>query len=160
MERTSWRWLAAAAVTIGGVAAAILAGAPLPATLLALLAGIAAFALIPAPRAPPPPELPTAADGPDEPLPGMAELLRAVEEPLLIVRDRRVIAANAAAREVLGDHGSSLASLLTDGRGVKVAAEACPAGSIRSIFGWSERAWSRAETELRRGDETRCDQRR
>jgi two-component system, OmpR family, phosphate regulon sensor histidine kinase PhoR len=34
----------------------------------------------------------------------MAELLRAVDEPMLIVRERRVLAANAAARALLGEH--------------------------------------------------------
>jgi two-component system phosphate regulon sensor histidine kinase PhoR len=34
----------------------------------------------------------------------MAELLRAVDEPMLMVRERRVIAANSAARALLGGH--------------------------------------------------------
>jgi two-component system, OmpR family, phosphate regulon sensor histidine kinase PhoR len=46
----------------------------------------------------------SALDGDPDALPGIAELLRAVDEPMLIVRERRVIAANAAARTLLGDH--------------------------------------------------------
>jgi len=97
------RALAAAAVAGAGVAAALLLGAPPAAALLALLAGVAAFALVPSAerRSPPSPLAPD--DGPLA-LPGMAELLRAVDEPMLIVRERRVIAANAAARTLLGGH--------------------------------------------------------
>ena len=103
LDKPAIRTLAAAGVAAAGVAVALLLGAPAVAALLALLAGVAAFALAPdAARR-------TAASPPaveDDPLalPGMAELLRAVDEPMLIVRDRRVIAANEAARALLGDH--------------------------------------------------------
>jgi two-component system phosphate regulon sensor histidine kinase PhoR len=84
------------------VVAAAWAGAPPAASILALLAGVAAYALWPTARRDPPPVAADEAEA--EPLPGIADLLRAVDEPLLLVRDRRVVAANAPARQLLGDH--------------------------------------------------------
>jgi two-component system phosphate regulon sensor histidine kinase PhoR len=102
-RRQVMQMLAAAAAALAGIALAMWAGAPPLAALLAALAGVAAFALVPrierAPSVPEPAEERSAG-----PLPGIAELLRAVEEPLLVVRERRVLAANAAARELLGAH--------------------------------------------------------
>ena len=93
---------AAIAVGSAGAVFAWLLGAPPAAAVLALLAGLAAFALAaPGARSPP---APSAADDGPEALPGMAELLRAVDEPMLIVRERRVIAANEAAQTLLGAH--------------------------------------------------------
>jgi two-component system phosphate regulon sensor histidine kinase PhoR len=96
--RTS-RIFAAAGVAAAGVAAAWWAGAPPAAALIALIAGAAALALMPssAPAAPPPVE---AEDEADE----SAGLLAAFEEPLLLVRDRRVRIANHAAKTLLGAH--------------------------------------------------------
>jgi two-component system phosphate regulon sensor histidine kinase PhoR len=97
------RAVAATGVAGIGVVVAAWAGAPTAAALLALLAGASAYALWPAPRreapAPLPPEEAEATA-----LPGIADLLRAVDEPLLLVRERRVTAANAPARQLLGDH--------------------------------------------------------
>jgi two-component system, OmpR family, phosphate regulon sensor histidine kinase PhoR len=96
--RTS-RIFAAAGAAAAGVGAAWWAGAPPAAALIALLAGAAALRLIPspAPAAPPPVE---AEDEADE----SAGLLAAFEEPLLLVRDRRVRIANRAAKALLGAH--------------------------------------------------------
>lgn len=93
--------LAAAAI---GLAVATSAGAPLPAALATLVAGMAMAALFLFPTAGP-----VVADEPIEttgapPLPDAADLLAAVDEPMLIVRNRRVLLANDAARQVLGDH--------------------------------------------------------
>ena len=86
-----------------GVVGAAWAGAPPAASLLALLAGVTAFAIWPASRRTLP-ETPLPEEPEAEPLPGIADLLRAVDEPLLLVRERRVVAANAPARLLLGDH--------------------------------------------------------
>jgi two-component system phosphate regulon sensor histidine kinase PhoR len=95
------RAIAAAAVAALGVAAALWAGASPVAALLALLVGILAFALLGAPA-------PAAAAEPvpvvEVNLPQGPDLLAAFGEPLLVVRDRRVLVANAAARALLGDH--------------------------------------------------------
>jgi two-component system phosphate regulon sensor histidine kinase PhoR len=97
------RAIAATGIAGIGVAVAAWAGAPMAASLLALLAGALAYALWPASRreapAPPPPE-----EAEPAALPGIADLLRAVDEPLLLVRERRVTAANGPARQLLGDH--------------------------------------------------------
>lgn len=98
------RAFAATGIAGVGVVAAAWAGAPPAASLLALLAGIAAYALWPVPRRDPPPAPAAEDDAEPERLPGIADLLRAVDEPLLLVRDRRVVAANAPARNLLGAH--------------------------------------------------------
>ncbi len=93
--------IAAAGVAALGVAGALWAGAPPAAALLALLAGVAAFALMPsgdsaeAQPAEPDPEA-VSEDG--------SNLLAAFEEPLLVVRERRVLVANPAAKALLGAH--------------------------------------------------------
>jgi two-component system phosphate regulon sensor histidine kinase PhoR len=96
--RTS-RAIAAAAVAAIGVAAAWWAGAPPVAALAALLAGAASFWLVPA-NEPPEPAPVEAEDEADE----GANLLAAFDEPLLLVRDRRVVIANEAAKALLGAH--------------------------------------------------------
>jgi len=93
------RILAAAAVAAGGVASAWSAGAPPIAALIALLAGVAAYWLMP----PPEPEEPAPVEAEEKADDG-ANLLAAFEEPLLVVRDRRVLIANPAARALLGAH--------------------------------------------------------
>lgn len=93
--------LAAGAVALGLLAAWLL-GAPPLAALAALVAGFVAYPLVftaPAAAAPKPHATETSPT-----FPGAPELLAAVDEPLLIVRNRRVLLANAAARAVLGDH--------------------------------------------------------
>src|SRR5688500_13822283 len=104
-------WVAMAVVTAClGVAAALLLGSPLAAALLAFAAGAGvAFLTLRALRAVEqgPAIAPAGtADRPTEPAlqPGLAELFRAVDEPMLLVRDRRVLAANAPARALLGSH--------------------------------------------------------
>jgi len=93
------RILAAGALAAAGIAAAWWAGAPPAAALIALLAGVAAFWLAPSGEAEE--TAPAAAgDEADE----RANLLAAFEEPLLLVRDRRVLVANQAARDLLGAH--------------------------------------------------------
>jgi two-component system phosphate regulon sensor histidine kinase PhoR len=73
----------------------------------ALVGGAAAvllaFLIQPAEPAPPPP-LPVEEEEPAPPLADAAELLNAFDDPLLVVRNRRVILANPAARALLGAH--------------------------------------------------------
>jgi len=97
------RAFAATAIAGVGVVAAAWAGAPPAGSILALIAGIAAYALWPLPARPKPEPEPLLEDE-SRPLPGLPDLLRAVDEPLMIVRDRKVVAANAPARALLGDH--------------------------------------------------------
>lgn len=91
-------------LAVAGGAIAVALGAPVLAALAALIAGALAIALLP--RSPTPPT-PAPAE-PETPTrdtaPGLAELLRAMDEPMLLVRDRRVTAANDAARALLGAH--------------------------------------------------------
>jgi two-component system phosphate regulon sensor histidine kinase PhoR len=96
--------LAAVGAAALGLVVALLAGAPLTAALLALLGGVIAVALAKRqPSGQPPPD--RSAETTELPsLPDAAELLQAVDEPLLLVRDRRVLLANSAAIAVLGDH--------------------------------------------------------
>lgn len=101
----SIRAITAFAVALGGLLAAVAAGAPLIAGLVALLAGIAAFAIAPALGAPPPPPPRLGDEAPAGPLlPDIADVLGGVDEPRLIVRERRVLLANPAAKAMLGDH--------------------------------------------------------
>jgi two-component system phosphate regulon sensor histidine kinase PhoR len=100
-DKKMTRAIAAAAVAAMGVAAAWWAGAAPAAALLALFAGILAFALL---RAPAPAAAAEPAPEVEAYLPEGPDLLAAFGEPLLVVRDRRVLIANAAARALLGDH--------------------------------------------------------
>ncbi|MEA3013871.1 MAG: two-component system, OmpR family, phosphate regulon sensor histidine kinase PhoR [Sphingomonadales bacterium] len=100
-DKKTTRAIAAAAVAALGVAAAWWAGATPAGALLALLAGIVAFALL---RAPAPAAAAEAAPQVEAHLPEGPDLLAAFGEPLLVVRDRRVLIANEAARALLGDH--------------------------------------------------------
>ncbi len=95
--------MAATGIGGGGIALAILAGAPPLAALIALAAGAAIWAILPRVAAEPTTQTGGGADEAAA-LPGIAELLRAVDEPMLVVRDRRVLAANAPARDLLGAH--------------------------------------------------------
>ncbi len=102
-HQQAMRALGAAGIGGAGLGLAIWAGAPLPAALVALAAGIAIWAILP--RAGAEAAVDSGAAGEDSPaLPGIAELLRAVDEPMLVVRDRRLLAANAPARDLLGEH--------------------------------------------------------
>jgi two-component system phosphate regulon sensor histidine kinase PhoR len=102
-EPSAARVLGAAALAAAGAACAIWSGAPPVAALLAVAAGAAALALAapPKPAEPVPPEEPPA-EAPH--MPDFAALIDAIEEPLLVVRERRVLIANAAARALLGQH--------------------------------------------------------
>jgi two-component system phosphate regulon sensor histidine kinase PhoR len=93
--------IAAAAL---GLLLAAQAGAPLVAALVALLAGIVAAATLRSSQGSVRAPEPGIAETGQAPLPGSIDLLHAVEDPLLIVRDRKVLYANPAARAVLGDH--------------------------------------------------------
>ncbi|HEY0626025.1 MAG TPA: ATP-binding protein [Allosphingosinicella sp.] len=77
-------------------------GAPLIAAVVPLLAGGIAFALFSPPAASIAPEEAPRDSAPS--IPSQADLLNGIEEPVLIVRDRRVLLANEAARQVLGSH--------------------------------------------------------
>ena len=150
-RRIAMRALAAGAAAAVGVAAALLLGAPLSAALLALLAGVAAYALAPAaPDA-------AAAAAPDEAeadaLPGMADLLRAVDEPMLVVRERRVIAANAAARALLGEHieGSDVRLAIRHPAAAERLGAAADEGQARVELvglGEADRQWAMTLTPL------------
>ncbi|WP_114954517.1 ATP-binding protein [Sphingosinicella terrae] len=97
----------ASALLLGGIglAAALLAGAPLLAALLALLAGAAAVLLLrPAPPAVPAIVAAQRESDNDAAILRVEELLGSLDEPALLVRDRRVRGANEAARLLLGAH--------------------------------------------------------
>jgi two-component system phosphate regulon sensor histidine kinase PhoR len=144
--------LAATALAAGGVAGALLLGAPLVAALFALLAGALAYGLArPVPGEPPAVVAPAAAAGTNEAgAAGLAELLRAVDEPMLVVRDRRVLVANRPARALLGAHieGTDVrlalrhpaaAGLLT---GPPAQAEAAPTRTELVGLGGPDRHWA------------------
>jgi two-component system phosphate regulon sensor histidine kinase PhoR len=98
------RALAGIGIAALGVILALVAGAPLAAALLASLGGGLAVALTwPSVDPSYAPEQPLGAPDPS-PFPGAAELLEAFDEPLLLVRNRRVLLANSAAQSVLGNH--------------------------------------------------------
>jgi two-component system phosphate regulon sensor histidine kinase PhoR len=103
MDKAAIRVAAISVAGAGGASAAILAGAPLFAAVVALVAGIVAYAITAHPGAPAPAEAPPAEAAP-MPLPAAGDLLNSVTDPMLLVRDRRVLIANRAARALLGDH--------------------------------------------------------
>jgi two-component system phosphate regulon sensor histidine kinase PhoR len=100
----SARILTAAAIAAFGLSLSLASTGGLLPGVVALLAGAAAFAFL-FPRV-----SPLRAETPAEEvkglpvLPGVSDLLAAIDDPTLIVRNRRVLLANAAAREVLGEH--------------------------------------------------------
>ena len=98
------RALAGIAAAALGLALALWSGAPMAAAMLALLGGAIGVALSWSSgdgHRPPEQQIETTGL---PPLPETAELLEAVSEPLLLVRNRRVLLANSAARSVLGEH--------------------------------------------------------
>jgi len=98
------RAVAAAALAAATLYVATLAGAPLSAALIGLAGGMAALALVWTPRRPKPqPPQPIETTG-LPPLPDLVDLVESVDTPLLIVRNRRVLLANEAARSLLGEH--------------------------------------------------------
>ncbi|MGE0179989.1 MAG: ATP-binding protein [Sphingomonas sp.] len=97
------RAIAAAGAGAVGLAVALWAGAPLGAAAIALLAGLLAFALLPGAGRQAPAVDERAAETPPTP-PRFDDLVEAIDEPLLIVRERRVVVANRAAKTLLGEH--------------------------------------------------------
>jgi two-component system phosphate regulon sensor histidine kinase PhoR len=98
------RTLGGLAVAIFGLFLAASAGAPIGAILAALAAGALATAI-----AIPPADSRRASEARIEPtglppLPDAVDLVESVDTPLLIVRNRRILLANRAARELLGEH--------------------------------------------------------
>jgi two-component system phosphate regulon sensor histidine kinase PhoR len=98
------RTFGAIAIIIGGLIAAIVVDAPIPGALVAIIAGASAYALFTTSsddylRSPSLIE----ADNGSLP-PEVIDLLNNIDEPLLIVRNRRVLIANSAARQILGEH--------------------------------------------------------
>jgi two-component system phosphate regulon sensor histidine kinase PhoR len=150
------RPLAAAATIATGLAAALLIGAPLSAALAALLAGAVAFSLIG-----------VSSNGDvgrevaletGDPLPGAADVLEAVDEPLLIVRDRRIILANQAARQVLGEHieGVDFRLAIRHPAAAERLAESGPAADAATKtelvgLGERDRRWEMAVSRLKDG---------
>ncbi len=97
------RGVAGAAAAAAGLFLALYAGAPLVAALFALVAGGLAVALLwPSNRPAEGGRVSTAA--PPFALPEAEELLELVADPMLIVRNRRIIFANQSARSLLGEH--------------------------------------------------------
>src|SRR3546814_7485791 len=96
---------AAAAIAAGlGLLLATSSGAPFLAGLLAMLAGVIALGLLVAPGRSASAEEQPAEIAAESILPRTGDLANAVEDPVMIVRDRRVLFANKAAKTVLGDH--------------------------------------------------------
>jgi len=95
-----------ALAAIAGIAVAGLAPAPWS-QIAALVAGAASvlFLLWATPAEPPLPEpAPAVEEEREPPLPEPAELLNAFDDPLLMVRNKRVLLANPAAKALLGAH--------------------------------------------------------
>jgi two-component system phosphate regulon sensor histidine kinase PhoR len=99
---TLTRALAGAAAAALGLMLAYFAGAPLEAALIAACSGAVA-ALLLRTTAGHSPAAPAADERPPS-VPLAAELIGAIDEPLLLVREGRVILANEAARTLLGGH--------------------------------------------------------
>ena len=94
--------LAILAAAVGGGLAWWLGAAPV-AALLALAGGLVA-GLVAWPHGQPPPPKASTEDAPLQALPSPGDLLEAIDEPLLLVRNRRVLSANRAAKALLGAH--------------------------------------------------------
>jgi len=144
----------AVAVAAVGLAASLIAGAPPAAALLALLAGAAAYALAPT-GTERPPAPPTDENESGAALPGIAELLHAVDDPMLIVRERRVLAANAAAKALLGAHieGVDVRLAIRHPAAAERLAGAAPEGDAPARIelvglGEPDRQWAMAVTPL------------
>ena len=98
------RILAAATAAGIGIAAAVTSGAPATAALIAVFAGAIAAGLLVVPGKAVPPAEPPAETGAETVLPRTSEVADAVEDPVMIVRERRVLFANQAAKALLGGH--------------------------------------------------------
>jgi two-component system, OmpR family, phosphate regulon sensor histidine kinase PhoR len=104
MQNRTVRALIAAPLALAAAVGALFAPAPLSLA-LAALAGTAAASLFVGTREAAPATAP-AGDIEEEPkrLPEAANLLDAFDDPLLLIRNRRVLLANPAARALLGEH--------------------------------------------------------
>ncbi|MGQ0660642.1 ATP-binding protein [Sphingosinicella sp.] len=97
------RVLLAALIAAAGGGLAWWLGAPPIAILAALAAGLVAHAVARPPRGVPAPAAPPV-EATETATPSLDEVIEAIDEPLLIVRERRVLRANAAAKTLLGAH--------------------------------------------------------
>jgi two-component system phosphate regulon sensor histidine kinase PhoR len=93
------RLIGAAATLAAGTAAALALGAPALAAGAFLLGGAAALAFAVLGRRGADPAPPVAGESP-----GLGAVADAIDEPLLLVRERQVLFANAAAKTLLGGH--------------------------------------------------------
>jgi two-component system phosphate regulon sensor histidine kinase PhoR len=98
------RLAAAALIALAGLRFATESGAPILAALVAFVAGTVALALWFAPSAAEDPEERPVQMAAASILPKASDVVNAVEDPVLIVRERRVLLANPAAKALLGDH--------------------------------------------------------
>ncbi len=103
------RALAALAIFAGLIAVAASFGEPVALVLIAGLGGLAAGLVLTGPavadEAPAAPEPPRPATPPDEDrFPTLEELMNAIDDPSLLIIDRRVVRANPAAQALLGTH--------------------------------------------------------
>ena len=136
----SMRLLVAAAIAAGGLLVGLLLGAPLAAALAVLFAAIPAMLLLKAtPAEAVSEDVPPATTG-LPPLPSAADLLEGVDQPLLIVRNRKILLANSAARAVLGDH--------IEGADVRLAIRHPAAAQLLGEQEGGERAEGTTRTEL------------
>jgi len=140
------RTIGAFLIAIAGIVAAIAAGAPLAATLLAVLAGAAALALgLPGSegkfRSRTISTIAATSTASDESglRPSLEELLRVIDDPMLLVRGSKVATANATARALLGDH--------IEGTDVRIAIRH-PAAAERLVGALAEGESSTTRTEL------------
>lgn len=93
--------LVALGIAAAGALAGLLLNGDVQASLVMLVCGVAAVLVATAGGEPAgqPDTAPAAAEGP-----GIAEVIDAIAEPVLLIADRRVVAANGAARTLLGEH--------------------------------------------------------
>jgi two-component system, OmpR family, phosphate regulon sensor histidine kinase PhoR len=95
--------LALSALAVGLIGA-VVAGAPILSVVILLVAGLLVHALAPSGMAPRTEPIVNEESAQPPSLPDVSDVLGAVDEPRLVVRDRRVLLANAAAKAVLGEH--------------------------------------------------------
>ncbi|HYJ52583.1 MAG TPA: ATP-binding protein [Allosphingosinicella sp.] len=140
-----------------GAAVAALAGAPEIAAAIALLTGIGAYA-VSAPGQPAVGATPPPAEAPPIPLPGPNDLLDAVSEPMLLVRERRVLIANRAARALLGDHveGSDVRLAIRHPAAAERLIDDGCEGEVTELIGLGDlgRQWEMVVTPLPDGSRT------
>lgn len=104
MSGAAGRNLLSAAIAAAGVAVAVLVGASLTSALIALLAGAATVLLVRGQSERPQDVVDPPAAARLPPLPTAVEMAEAMDQPVLIVRNRKILLTNDAARAVLGGH--------------------------------------------------------